>query len=63
MWTQIQAVHALTKARIQALREDPDAGYATETVVIAAILAALALLAVGVIIWNAVVDKANSIEL
>lgn len=45
---------------LRARRED---GYTTETVVITALLAALALLVFGTIIWNLVVDKSNSIDL
>lgn len=44
----------------RARRED---GYTTETVVVTAVLAALALLVFGTIIWNLVVDKSNSIDL
>ena len=51
------------RANIQLLREEPEAGYSTETVVITAILAALALLVVGDIIYNKVVNKANGINL
>lgn len=63
MWTHIQALLALSRSRVRALREEPEAGYSTEVVVATALLVALALFAVGVIIYNAVVDKANSIEL
>ncbi len=52
------------RTRIAVLREqDPDAGYSTETVVVTAILVALALLVVGTIIYNKVVGKANGINL
>ena len=52
------------RARLALLREhDPDAGYSTETVVVTAILVALALLVVGTIIYNKVVGKANGINL
>ncbi len=47
-------------ARWRALRADPDAGYSTETVIVTALLAALALTAVGIIVAK-VVAKANSI--
>ena len=46
--------------RWQALRADPEAGYSTETVIVTALLAALALTAVGIIVAK-VVAKANSI--
>jgi len=52
------------RTRVALLREqDPDAGYSTETVVVTAILVALALLVVGTIIYNKVVGKANGINL
>jgi hypothetical protein len=52
------------RARATLLREqDRGAGYSTETVVVTAILVALALLVVGTIIYNKVVGKANGINL
>jgi hypothetical protein len=55
----------LTRIRVnlQLLRQDRDAGYSTETVIVTAILAALALLVVGTIIYNKVLSKANGISL
>ena len=47
-------------ARWQALRAEPEAGYSTETVIVTALLAALALTAVGIIVAK-VIAKANSI--
>lgn len=47
--------------RWQALRADPDAGYTTETVIVTALLAALALTAVGIIVAK-VVSAANNIS-
>ena len=47
-------------ARWQALRAEPDAGYSTEAVIVTALLAALALAAVGTIVAK-VIAKANSI--
>lgn len=49
--------------RLSQLNRRPDAGYSTEAVIATAVLAALALLVLGTIIWNAVVDKAESIDL
>ena len=46
--------------RWEALRADPDAGYSTEAVIVTALLAALALTAVGIIVAK-VIAKANSI--
>lgn len=50
----------LDRLRTYARRED---GYTTETVVVTAVLAGLALLVLGTIIWGKVVDKGNSIDL
>lgn len=50
----------LDRLRAWARQED---GYSTETVVVTAVLAALALLVFGTIIWNLVVAKSNSIDL
>ena len=47
-------------ARWRALRAEPEAGYSAETVIVTALLAALALTAVGIIVAK-VVAKANSI--
>ena len=50
----------IVRARWEILRRDPDAGYSTETVVVTALLVALALAVLG-IIGAAVTAKANSI--
>ena len=50
----------LLAARFQALRAEPEAGYSTEAVIVTALLAALALTAVGIIVAK-VIAKANSI--
>jgi hypothetical protein len=47
--------------RWRALRADPEAGYTTETVIVTALLAALALTAVGIIVAK-VVTAANHIS-
>ena len=47
--------------RWRALRTDPEAGYTTETVIVTALLAALALTAVGIIVAK-VVTAANHIS-
>jgi hypothetical protein len=47
--------------RWQALRADPEAGYSTEAVIVTALLAALALTAVGIIVAK-VVSAANNIS-
>jgi hypothetical protein len=55
LWAQI-------RANIAQLRENPDGGYSTETVVVTAILVALALAAIGDVIYNKVMGKANGIS-
>ena len=47
--------------RWRALRADPEAGYTTETIIVTALLAALALTAVGIIVAK-VVTAANHIS-
>jgi hypothetical protein len=47
--------------RWQTLRADPEAGYSTEAVIVTALLAALALTAVGIIVAK-VVSAANNIS-
>jgi hypothetical protein len=59
LWAQIRA--NLTQLRAE-IREHPDGGYSTETVVVTAILVALALAAIGDIIYNKVIAKANGIS-
>lgn len=63
MNTLLFVLWARIRANIQLLRDDPDAGYSTETVVVTAILVGLALLVIGVTIYNKVVAKGNSINL
>ncbi len=63
MFPLIQLLWLQLRANIAQLREDPDAGYSTETVVVTAILVALALAAIGDVIYNKVVNKANGISL
>lgn len=48
-------------ARWQALRAEGEAGYSTEAVIVTALLAALALTAVGIIVAK-VIAKANTIS-
>ena len=55
LWTTI-------KSRWDDLRRQPDAGYATETVVVTALLVAAALVIIGIVI-SKVIDKANSITM
>lgn len=62
MWTSIQALVDVARARIQTLREDPDAGYSTEAVVVTALLAALAIAALAILTIK-VIGKVNGINL
>ncbi len=55
LWTHIQS-------NIARMREDPEAGYSTETVVVTALLVALALAAIGTVIYNKVTGKAAGIN-
>lgn len=58
--TVVKNLFQMLLVRWQALRADPEAGYTTETVIVTALLAALALTAVGIIVAK-VIAKANSI--
>ena len=49
-FTVIRQLIALLQSRIQALREDPEAGYSTEFVIVTALVAAGAITVVAVII-------------
>ena len=51
----------LVRQRWQTLRAEPEAGYSTEAVIVTALLAALALTAVGIIVAK-VVSAANKIS-
>jgi hypothetical protein len=61
MFALIQLLWMQLRANLTQLREDPEGGYSTETVVVTAILVALALAAIGDVIYNKVVNKANGI--
>ena len=61
MLTSLSILVTVLRARIQALQAD-QRGYSTETVVVTALLVALAL-AVIAIITNAVIDKARQLPL
>jgi hypothetical protein len=62
MPTLLEVLWAQIRANIAELRENPDGGYSTETVVVTAILVALALAAVGDVIYTKVMGKANGIS-
>ena len=57
----IRHLFTVLHGRWQALRVDPDAAYSTEAVIVTALLAALALTAVGIIVAK-VVSSANNIN-
>jgi hypothetical protein len=57
----IRHLFTLLHGRWQALRADPNAAYSTEAVIVTALLAALALTAVGIIVAK-VVSSANNIN-
>ena len=59
--TVIRHLFTLLHNRWQALRADPEAAYSTEAVIVTALLAALALTAVGIIVAK-VVSSANNIN-
>ncbi|MDA8070777.1 MAG: hypothetical protein M0Z82_04060 [Actinomycetota bacterium] len=57
----LRHLYAVLHSRWEALRADPEGGYTTETVIVTALLAALALTAVGIIVAK-VVAAANNIS-
>ena len=59
--TIIRHLFSVLHTRLQVLRADPEAGYSTEAVIVTALLAALALTAVGIIVAK-VVSAANNIS-
>jgi hypothetical protein len=52
---------SMLRERWETARAEPDAGYSTEAVIVTALLAALALTAVGIIVAK-VVSSANNIS-
>ena len=57
----LRHLFSVLHGRWEALRADPEAGYTTETVIVTALLAALALTAVGIIVAK-VISAANNIS-
>ena len=57
----LRHLFTVLRGRWATLRPDPDAGYSTEAVIVTALLAALALTAVGIIVAK-VVSAANNIS-
>jgi hypothetical protein len=65
MLTQLELLRlaaAALRTRLAQLRREPDAGYTTETVVVVALLVAMAIAAVAIIAAK-VLAKANSLDL
>jgi fatty acid desaturase len=65
MLTQLELLRlaaAALRTRLAQLRREPDAGYTTETVVVVALLVAMAIAAVAIITAK-VIAKANSLNL
>jgi len=58
----IRVAAGVLRARLAAARRARDAGYTTETVVVTALLVALAIAAIAIIVAK-VLDKANSLDL
>jgi len=58
----LRAAAGLLRARLTAVRRTRDAGYTTETVVVTALLVALAIAAVAIIVAK-VLAKANGLNL
>ena len=59
--TLLRHLWTMLHGRWRALRADPEAGYSTEAVIVTALLAALALTAVGIIVAK-VIASANNIN-
>jgi hypothetical protein len=58
----IRAAASVLRDRLAAARRTRDAGYTTETVVVTALLVALAIAAIAIIVTK-VLDKANGLNL
>lgn len=62
MRTQVEALWTVMRARWEALRRQPEAGYSTETVLVTALLVVAALAVIAIVIAK-VTEKANGITL
>jgi small-conductance mechanosensitive channel len=58
----LRATASVLRARLAAARRTRDAGYTTETVVVTALLVALAIAAIAIIVTK-VLNKANGLNL
>jgi hypothetical protein len=62
MHTYLSILWGLLRARIRGLREHPEAGYTTETVLVTAMLVVLALAVIAILVAK-ITSKANGINL
>jgi hypothetical protein len=62
MHLHLVALWTTLRARWETLRQEPEAGYTTETVLVTAALVVIAL-AVLAVLAKVVIDKANSIQM
>lgn len=64
MFPELTIIHQVVRFlrdRLEVARAEPEAGYSTEAVIVIALLAAMAITAVGIIAAK-VVAKANSVD-
>ncbi|WP_158851177.1 hypothetical protein [Saccharothrix deserti] len=62
MLSQVEALWTVLRARWEALRQRPEAGYSTETVLVTALLVAAALVVIAIVV-SKVLTKANGITM
>jgi hypothetical protein len=62
MLPETETLWTVLRARVEKLRRRPDAGYATETVLVTALLVVAALVVVAIIVAK-VTEKANGITM
>ncbi len=62
MRSEMEALWTVVRARWEALRQRPEAGYSTETVLVTALLVVAALAIIAIVIAK-VTEKANGITL
>ncbi|MFD8497739.1 hypothetical protein [Amycolatopsis sp. NPDC059657] len=62
MYDFVTALWTTLRARIEALRREPEAGYSTETVLVTALLVVAALAVIAILVTK-ITAKANGINL
>lgn len=62
MLSQVEALWTVLRARWGELRQRPEAGYSTETVLVTALLVAAALVVIAIVV-SKVLTKANGITM